>query len=54
MQKYVPLVKQNVMKVEVFILGGQRTDQKRKKGWWTGRREDRDREKTEKGTELAI
>ena len=23
MQKYVPLVKQNVMKFEVFILGGQ-------------------------------
>ena len=32
MQKYVPLVKQNVMKLEVFILGGQRIDQKRKKG----------------------
>ena len=29
MQKYVPLVKQNVMKFEVFILGGQRIDQKR-------------------------
>ena len=24
MQKYAPLVKQNVMKFEVFILGGQR------------------------------
>ena len=36
MQKYVPLVKQNVMKLEVFILGGQRI---RKKGWWRGRRE---------------
>ena len=34
MQKYVPLVKQNVMELEVFILGGQR-----KKGWWRGRRE---------------
>ena len=33
---YVPLVKQNVMKLEVFILGRQRIDQKRKKG---GRRE---------------
>ena len=32
MQKYVPLVKQNVMKLEAFILGGQRIDQKRKKG----------------------
>ena len=29
MKKYVPLVKQNVMKFEVFILGGQRIDQKR-------------------------
>ena len=38
MQKYVPLVKQNVMKLEVFILGGQRIDQKRTKGWWRGRR----------------
>ena len=27
MQKYVPLVEQNVMKLEVFILGGQRIDQ---------------------------
>ena len=35
MQKYVPLV---LMKFEVFILGGQRIDQKRKKGWW--QRED--------------
>ena len=39
MQKYMPLVKQNVMKLEVFILGGQRIDQKRIKGWWRGRRE---------------
>ena len=60
MQKYVPLVKQNVMKLEVFILGGQRIDQKRKKGWWRGRREriekgSRERiEKREKGTELTI
>ena len=38
MQKYVPLVKQNVMKFEVFILGGQRIDQKRKKGWRKGSR----------------
>ena len=28
---YVPLVKQNVMKLEVFILGGQRIDQKRRR-----------------------
>ena len=39
MQKYVPLVKQNVMKLEVFILGRQKIDQKRKKGWWRGRRD---------------
>ena len=54
MQKFVPLVKQSVMKLEVFILGGQRIDQKRKKGWWIGRRESiekrehRDREKRDK------
>ena len=57
MQKYVPVVKQNEMKLEVFILGGQRIDQKRKKGWcerekredWEREREkeDRDREKKE-------
>ena len=28
-----PLVKQDVMKFEVFILGGQRIDQKRSKGY---------------------
>ena len=39
MQKYVPLLKQNVIKLEVFILGEQRNDQKRNKGWWRGRRE---------------
>ena len=33
MQKNVPLVKSNV---EVFILGRQRIDQKRKKGWGEG------------------
>ena len=35
----MPLVKQNVMKFEVFILEGQRNDQKRNKGWWRGSRE---------------
>ena len=39
-KKNVPLVKQNVMKLEVFILGRQRIDQKRKKGW--GGREKRE------------
>ena len=27
------------MKFEVFILGGQRINQKRNKGWWRGSRE---------------
>ena len=26
MQKYVPLMKQNVMKLELFFLGGQRRE----------------------------
>ena len=43
----MPLVKQNVMKFEVFILGGQRIDQKRKKGWWS-------RERIEKGSREGI
>ena len=30
-KKNVPLVKQNVMKLEVFILGRQRIDQKRRR-----------------------
>ena len=34
-KKYVPLVKQNAMKLEVFILGGQKIQ----KRWWRGRRE---------------
>ena len=42
-------VKQNVMKLEVFILGGQRIDQKKKKGWWRGRRE-----RIEKGSRERI
>ena len=58
-----PLVKQNVMKLEIFIVGGQRIDQKRKKEWRRGRREkiekgsreriEREREKRQKGTELT-
>ena len=47
--KYVPLVKQNVIKLEVFILVGQIINQKRKKGWWKGRRE-----RTEKGSREMI
>ena len=49
------------MKIEVFILGGQRIDQKRKKGWWRGRKEriekgSRERivEMRQKGTELTV
>ena len=48
----MPLVKQNVMKFEVFILGGQTNDQKINKGWWRGSRErieiEQDREKRDK------
>ena len=47
--KNVPLVKQNVMKLEVFVLGRQRIDQKRKKGCWRGRRE-----RIEKGSRERI
>ena len=50
MQKYMPLVKQDVMKFEVFILGGQRIDHK---GWWSGSRERIEME-AQKVTELTI
>ena len=49
MQKYMP---PNVMKL-VFILGGQRIDQKRNKGWWRGSRERIEME-AQKVTELTI
>ena len=49
MQNNVPLVKQNVMIFEVFILGRQRIDQKRKKTWGRGRRE-----RIEKGSRERI
>ena len=42
--KNVPLVKQNVMKLEVIILGRQRIDQKRKKGEGEGEGEVNERE----------
>ena len=48
-EKICALVKQNVMKFEDSILGGQRIDQKRKKGWWRG-----SREKIEKGSREGI
>ena len=54
MQKYMPLVKQDVVKFEVFILGGQRIDQKRSKGWWRGSREWIEMEEAQKVTELTI
>ena len=49
----MPLVKQDVMKFEVFILGGQRIDQKRSKGWWRGSRERIEME-AQKVTELQL
>ena len=49
MQKNAPLVKQNVMKFKVFILGRHRIDQKRKKGWGRGRSE-----RIEKGSRERI
>ena len=45
----MPLVKQNVMKLEDFILGRQGIDQKRNKGWGRGRRE-----RVEKGSRERI
>ena len=41
------------MKFEVFILGGQRIDQKRSKGWWRGSRERIEME-AQKVTKLTI
>ena len=37
--KICAIGEQNVVKLEVFILGGQIIYQKRKKRWWSGRRE---------------
>ena len=54
MKKYMPLVKHDVLKFEVFILGGQRIDQKRSKGWWRGSRERIKMEEAQKVTELTI
>ena len=45
------------MKIEVFILGGQRIDQMIKKAWWSGRRERIEkgsRERIEKGSRERI
>ena len=47
MQKYMPLVKQDVMKFEVFILG------QRIEGWWRGSSERIEME-AQKVTELTI
>ena len=46
MQKYVPLMKQNAMKLELFILGGQRRE-RRDGGEWI-------RERIEKGIRERI
>ena len=45
--KNAPLVKQIVMKLEVFIFGRQRIYQKRKKGWGRERIEKGSRERIE-------
>ena len=45
--KKCAMVKQNVMKLEVFIFGRQRIYQKRKKGWGRGRIEKGSRERIE-------
>ena len=47
--KICAIGEQNVMKIEVVILGKQRIYQKRKKGWWRGRRE-----RIEKGSRERI
>ena len=52
MQK-IYAIGEDVMKFEVFILGGQRIDQKRSKGWWRGSRERIEME-AQKVTELTI
>ena len=49
MKKKCAIGEQNAMKLEVFILGRQRIDQKRKKGWGRGRRE-----RIEKGSRERI
>ena len=38
-EKICAIGEQNVMKIEAFIIGGQRINQKRKKRWGRGRRE---------------
>ena len=47
--KMCAIGEQNVINIEVFILERQRIDQKRKKGWWRGRRE-----RIEKGSRERI
>ena len=53
-KKNVPLVKQNVIKFQVFNLGRQRIGQKRKKGWGEGEEREGSREKRQNGAELTI
>ena len=47
--KICAIGEQYVMKIEVFILGGLIINQKRKKGWWSGKRE-----RIEKGSRERI
>ena len=49
--KICAIGEQIVMKIEVFILGGQRIDQKINKGWWRGRGRG---ERIEKGSRARI
>ena len=46
--KICAIDEQNVMNIEVFILGGQIIDQKRKKGWWRERRERIEKRRSER------
>ena len=48
MKQYAKMCHCNTLK-SLAILGGQRIDQKRKKGWWRGRRE-----RIEKGSRERI
>ena len=53
MQKFVPLVKQNLMKLEVFILGGQKIEEEKEGMVEREKRENIERKDT-KETELTI
>ena len=46
-EKYVPLVKKNIIKLEVFILGGQRIEEK--EGMVEGGKREGLRKRTDRG-----